>query len=95
MCDPRVRGALLFRCMVWGSVGILATSPGFAKCFCKSPSIFASQFCNLKALLKLGGDFAAISKLGDDFAAISQLQNECTGLPNGSHVPKSGFAAQR
>ena len=27
-----------------------------------------------------------------DFATISQLQNECTGLPNGTHVPKGGFA---
>ena len=26
------------------------------------------------------------------FATISQLQNECTGLPNGTHVPKGGFA---
>ncbi|WJZ90861.1 hypothetical protein VitviT2T_009978 [Vitis vinifera] len=29
---------------------------------------FASQFCNLKAISKLGGDFATISKLGDHFA---------------------------
>ena len=29
------------------------------------------------------------------FAAISQLQNECTGLPNGTRVPKSGFAASK
>ncbi|RVW73693.1 Pro-Pol polyprotein [Vitis vinifera] len=26
---------------------------------------------------------------------ISQLQNECTGLPNGTHVPKSGFATSK
>ena len=29
------------------------------------------------------------------FTAISQLRNECTGLPNGTHVPKSGFAAAK
>ena len=29
------------------------------------------------------------------FAAISQLKNECTGLPNGTHVPKSGFAVTK
>ena len=29
------------------------------------------------------------------FAAISQLRNECTGLPNGTHVPKSGFVAAK
>ena len=29
------------------------------------------------------------------FAAISQLRNECTGLPNGIRVPKSGFAATK
>nr|CAN65030.1 hypothetical protein VITISV_018080 [Vitis vinifera] len=28
-----------------------------------------------------------------DLMLISQLQNECTGLRNGSHVPKNGFAA--
>ena len=35
-----------------------------------------------------------ISRCGG-FAAISQLRNECTGLPNGTRVPKSGFAASK
>ena len=30
-----------------------------------------------------------------DFAAISQLRNEFTGLPNGTRVPKSGFAVAK
>ena len=51
-----------------GSIGILATSLGFARCFCKPSSIFASQFRNLKAFSMLGGDFAAILKFGDHFA---------------------------
>ena len=29
------------------------------------------------------------------FAAILQLRNECTRLPNGTHVPKCGFAASK
>ena len=29
------------------------------------------------------------------FAAISQLRNECTRLPNGTRVPKSGFATAK
>ena len=29
------------------------------------------------------------------FAAILQLRNECTGLPNGTRVPKSGFAVAK
>ena len=28
----------------------------------------------------------------EDFATISQLRNECTGLQNGTRVPKGGFA---
>ena len=35
---------------------------------------FASQFHNLKAILKLGGDFAAISKLGGHFAGNGQFR---------------------
>ena len=31
----------------------------------------------------------------EDFATISQLQNECTGLRNGTHVPKGGFTAAK
>ena len=51
-----------------GSIGILSISLGFARCFCKPSSIFASQFRNLKAFSMLGGDFAAILKFGDHFA---------------------------
>ena len=29
------------------------------------------------------------------FAAILQLRNECTGLPNGTRLPKSGFAVAK
>nr|CAN78630.1 hypothetical protein VITISV_042850 [Vitis vinifera] len=31
----------------------------------------------------------------EDFATISQLRNECTGLQNGTRVPKGGFAAAK
>ena len=59
-----------------GSIGILATSLGFARCFCKPSLHFASQFRNLKAISMLGGDFAALLKLGDHFIAISQLKSD-------------------
>ena len=31
----------------------------------------------------------------EDFATISKLRNECTGLRNGTRVPKGGFAAAK
>ena len=102
MCDPRVFGALLFRCMVAGLCWHFSNLPWLCKVFLQTFLHFASQFRNLKAISMLGGDFAAISKfgdhftaiskLGDHFIAISQLESECTGLPNGTRVPKSGFA---
>ena len=105
MCDPRVCGALLFRCMVAGLCWHFSNFSWLCKIFLQTFLHFASQFRNLKAISKLGGDFAtisklgghfaAISKLGDHFAAISQLRNECMGLPNGTRVPKSGFATAK
>ena len=73
MCDPRVHGALLSRCMVVGLYWHFSNFSWLCKVFLQTFLHFASQFCNLKAILKLGGDFAAISKLGDDFATISKL----------------------
>ena len=73
MCDPRVREALLFRCMVAELCWHFSNFPWLCKVFLQTFLHFASQFYNLKAISKLGGDFAAISKLGDDFAAISKL----------------------
>ena len=43
-----------------------------------------SSWCARWRILRRGG-----------FAAISQLWNECMGLPNGTRVPKSGFAATK
>ena len=66
--------------------------PWLYKVFLQITLHFASQFHNLKAISKLGGDFAAILKLGDHFASkwefhrgggfsqpISQLRNGGTG----------------
>ena len=72
-----------------GSIGILATSLGFARCFCKPSLHFASQFRNLKAISKLGGDFADISKFGDHFTAISKLRDHFIAISK----LKSDFAA--
>ena len=69
MCDPRVCKALLFRCMVVGLYWNFSNFLWLCKVFLQTSLHFASQFHNLKAILKLGGDFVAISKLGDDFAA--------------------------
>ena len=69
VCDPRVRGALLFRCMVAGLCWHFSHFPWLCKVFLQTFLHFASQFCNLKTILMLGGDFAAISKLKNDFAA--------------------------
>ena len=68
MCDPRVLGALLFRCMVAGLYCHFSNFPWLCKVFLQTFLHFASQFRNLKAISKLGGDFATISKLGDHFA---------------------------
>ena len=69
VCDPRVRGALLFRCMVAELCWHFSNFPWLCKVFFQTFLHFASQFRNLKAISKLGGHFAAISKLGDHFAA--------------------------
>ena len=68
MCDPRVRGALLFRCMVAELYWHFSNFPWLCKVFLQTFLHFASQFCNLKVISKLGGDFAALSKFGDHFA---------------------------
>ena len=68
-CDPRVHGALLFRCMIAGLCWHFSNFPWLCKVFLQTFLHFASQFRNLKAILKLGGDFTAISKLRDHFAA--------------------------
>ena len=73
MCDPRVRKALLFICMVVGLCWHFSNFPWLCKVFLQTSLHFASQFRNLQAISKLGGDFATISKLGDHFIAISKL----------------------
>ena len=75
VCDPRVRWALLFICMVVGLCWHFSNFPWLCKVFLQTFLHFASQFHNLKAISKLGDDFAAISKLGDHFAAISKLRD--------------------
>ena len=97
--------ALFFRCMVVRLCWHFSNFSWFCKVFLQTFLHFASQFCNLKAISMLGGDFAAISKFGDhfiaisqlksDFAAVSQLQNEGNYAANGTRVPKSGFAAAK
>ena len=76
VCDPRVRGALLFRCMVAGLCWHFSNFPWLCKVFLQTFLHFASQFRNLKAISKLGGDFAAILKLGDHFAAKWEFHRE-------------------
>ena len=68
MCDPRVCGALLFICMVAGLCWHFSNFPWLCKVFLQITLHFTSQFRNLQAISKLGGDFATISKLGDHFA---------------------------
>ena len=54
------------------------------------------------AISKLGDHFAAKWHFRRPFRSlkmilqlISQLRNECTGLPNGTRVPKSGFVVEK
>ena len=68
VCDPRVRGALLFICMVAGLYWHFSNFLWLCKVFLQTFLHLANQFCNLKVIPKLGCDFAAISKLGDHFA---------------------------
>ena len=63
-----MRGALLFICMVTGLCWHFSNFPWLCKVFSPTSLNYASQFLNLKAISKLGGDFAAISKLGGYFA---------------------------
>nr|CAN71351.1 hypothetical protein VITISV_023814 [Vitis vinifera] len=103
VCDPRVHGALLFRCMVAGLYWHFSNFPWLCKVFLQTFLHFASQFRNLQAISKLGGDFATISKLGDhfiaisklksDFVGVSQLQNEGNYAAKWHSCAKSGFAA--
>ena len=67
VCDPRVCRALLFRCMVTGLCWHFSNFSWLCKVFLQTFLHLASQFCNLKAISKLVGDFATISKLGDHF----------------------------
>ena len=76
VCDPRVCGALLFICMVAGLCWHFSNLPWLCKVFLQTFLHFASQFCNLKAISMLGGDFTAHSKLGDHFIAILQLKSD-------------------
>ena len=80
VCDLSER-ALLFRCMVRGSIGIFTTSLGFAKCFFKPPSILQVIFiawrssCSqrekrktfLQPISKFGNHFTTILKFGKSF----------------------------
>ena len=91
MCDLKVGGALLFRCMIVRLYWHFSNFPWFCKVFLQTFLHFASQFCNLKVILKLGGDFAAISKLGDDFATISKLGNHFAAISQ----LKGDFAAEK
>ena len=95
MCDPRVRGALLFVCMVVGLCWHFSKFPWLCKVVLQTFLHFASQFRNLKAISKLRGDFAAISKLGDHFAVISKLKIDFAAHFIAISLLKSDFAAQR
>ncbi|WKA04196.1 hypothetical protein VitviT2T_022253 [Vitis vinifera] len=76
VCDPRVRRALLFICMVIGLYWHFSNFSWLCKVFLQITLHFTSQFRNLQAISKLGGDFATISKFGDHFAAISKLKSD-------------------
>lgn len=75
MCDPRVCRALLFRCMIVRLYWHFSNFPWLCKVFLQTFLHFASQFCNLMAISKLGGDFAAISKFGDHFTGNGQFRS--------------------
>ena len=80
VCDLKVLGALLFICMVVRLCWHFSNFPWLCKVFLQTFLHFASQFRNLKAISKIGGDFTAISKLGDHFAAISMLKSDFAAL---------------
>ena len=57
---------------------------------------FRRPFLKLGAFSPRGVDFVEEGNSRSPFQSskvISQLKGECTGLQNGTHVPKSGFAA--
>ena len=66
--------------------------PWLCKVFLQIFLHFTSQFRNLKAILKLGGDFAAILKLGDHFAAKWHVRRPFRSLKVISQL-KAIFAA--
>ena len=89
VCDLSVRGALLFRCMVARLCWHFSNFPWLCKVFLQTFLNYASLFRNLKAISKLGGDFAAISKFGDHFTAISKFRDHFIAILQ----LKSDFAA--
>ena len=72
-----------FMCVIPGCAGLwwhFSNFPWLCKVFLWTSLHFASQFRNLKAISKLGGDFVAILKLGDHFITISQLKSDFVAL---------------
>ena len=66
-------------CVIPGCAGLwwhFSNFPWLCKVFLPTSLNYASQFCNLKVISMLGGDFAAILKLGDHFIAISKLKSD-------------------
>ena len=96
VCDPRVRRAPLFICMVVRLCWYFSNFSWLCKVFLQTSLHFASQFRNSKAISTFGGDFAAISKLGDHFAGNGQFRSpfrslEIISQPNGNFAEEGDF----
>ena len=76
VCDPRVCGALLFRCMVVRLCWHFSNFSWLCKVFLQTFFHFASQFRNLKAISKLGGDFAGNGQFRSPFLKLGAFSQQ-------------------
>ena len=89
MCNPRVRGALFFKCMVARRCWHFCNFPWLCKVFSQTSLHFASQFRILEVISQLGGDFATISQPKAIFIAKEHFRS-----PKVISQPKAIFAAK-
>ena len=89
VCDPRVRGALFFKCMVARLCWHFCNFPWLCKVFSQTSLHFASQFRILEVISQLGGDFATISQPKAIFIAKEHFRS-----PKVISQPKAIFAAK-
>ena len=76
MCDPRVRRALLFRCMVARLCWHFSNFPWLCKVFLQTFLHLASQFRNLKVISMLGGDFAGNGQFRSPFLKLGAFSQQ-------------------